>query len=47
MTLEEDKNSSLEITQPAENAGKTPYLFALPNLEEPSLRIEALSKYLP
>ena len=47
IVFDEDKKSSLEITQPAENAGNTPYLFALPNLEEPSLRIEAFKRYLP
>ena len=34
------------MRQPTENEGNTPYLLFAPNLEEPSARTVAVTKYL-
>ena len=40
------KKSSLDTIQPALNDGKLPNCTFLPNLDDPSLLIPALNKYL-
>ena len=38
---------SSETIHPSETEGKVPHLLFTPNLEDPSVRIEAVNKYLP